>query len=527
MSKDKPDLAAQRPPERAPAHILVVDDEARMAAAIATALRRSGHECHLAASAEEALTWFDAARDQPSPDGGVGGVGDSASATTGDRDHPPNNIDVVVTDRKMPGMDGVALMKALHQRRPDLPVILVTAFADVPSAVAAMQEGAFDYVAKPFDNNELRSVVARALELTRLQRENRYLRQEISGRYAPDAVVAHSDAMRQVLALVKRVAPAKASVLIQGESGTGKELIARLVHYWSDRVGAPFVAINCKALAPGVLESELFGHERGAYTGAAQAKQGCFERAHGGTLFLDELGEVDTSFQAKLLRVLQEGEVLRVGGTAPRRVDVRVVAATNRVLQDEIAAGNFREDLYFRLNVVPIHLPPLRQRREDILPIAERFLSSHARELGRVLRLGDDARETLRGHDWPGNVRELENVIERASLLSTGAEITPEDLLLAPARAPAGPTDGPDADATAHAGANADGAASTAQADGAASTSQADDAPTGTLQEHLDRATVARIQAALDQADGQRSRAAEILGIDRTTLYRLMKRLGI
>ncbi|GAB4558628.1 MAG: sigma-54 dependent transcriptional regulator [Haliangiales bacterium] len=505
MSQDRPDPAAQPPPERAPAHILVVDDEPRMAAAIATALRRSGHECHLAASAEEALTWFDAARGQPGPDGG--------------RDHPPDNIDVVVTDRKMPGMDGVALMKALHQRRPDLPVILVTAFADVPSAVAAMQEGAFDYVAKPFDNNELRSVVARALELTRLQRENRYLRQEISGRYAPDAVIAHSDAMRQVLALVKRVAPAKASVLIQGESGTGKELIARLVHYWSDRVGAPFVAINCKALAPGVLESELFGHERGAYTGAAQAKQGCFERAHGGTLFLDELGEVDQSFQAKLLRVLQEGEVLRVGGTAPRRVDVRVVAATNRVLQDEIAAGNFREDLYFRLNVVPIHLPPLRQRREDILPIAERFLSGHARELGRVLRLGDDARATLGGHDWPGNVRELENVIERASLLSTGAEITPEDLLLAPTRARAAPDDGTDATD----GDNGDAA----QADAAAGQARADDAPTGTLQEHLDRATVARIRAALDQADGQRSRAAEILAIDRTTLYRLMKRLGI
>ncbi|MCG8424828.1 MAG: sigma-54 dependent transcriptional regulator [Proteobacteria bacterium] len=438
--------------------ILIVDDEARMAAAIATALERSGYACETATSGQDALAAFDA-----------------------------RGADVVVTDRKMPGMDGIELLRAVHRRKPDVPVVLITAFADVPSAVKAMREGAFDYVAKPFDNHELRSIVGRAVELTKLQRENRYLRQEIAGRYSPDSLVAESPAIKDVLSLIQRVARAKASVLIQGESGTGKELCARLLHYWSDRVGQPFVAINCKALAPGVLESELFGHEKGAYTGAAQARAGCFERADGGTLFLDEIGEVDPDFQAKLLRVLQEGEVLRVGGTTPRNIDVRVVAATNRKLTDEIAAGRFRQDLFFRLNVVPLALPPLRERREDLLPLAERFLT----QIGRPLRLGEDARQALLAHSWPGNVRELENVIERASLLATTETIEPEDLLLTQTTAPS------------------------------------TEKPTGTLKAYLDRATVERIRGALDEAEGQRGQAAEILGIDRTTLYRLIRRLNI
>jgi DNA-binding NtrC family response regulator len=294
-----------------------------------------------------------------------------------------------------------------------------------------------------------------------------------------------------VLELVRRAAPSRASVLIQGESGTGKELIARLLHYWSDRVGQPLVAVNCKAFAEGVLESELFGHEVGAFTGAVAAREGCFARASGGTLFLDEIGEVSVDFQAKLLRVLQEGEVLPVGGGEPRKVDVRVVAATNRVSRDEIAAGRFREDLFFRINVIPVHLTPLRERREDILPIARHFLARHAAEAGRGLVFSDAAEEVLRTHAWPGNVRELENAVERAVVLSRGEIVGPDDLLLEPG----------------------------------AHGSERDDR--ASLQEALDRAAAERIRTVLQQTSGNRGDAARRLGIERTTLYRMMKRFGI
>jgi DNA-binding NtrC family response regulator len=445
--------------------VVIVDDEPRMAAVVAMALERDGHECEPCESASAALEAIDA-----------------------------RGADVVVTDLKMPDMDGIELLRRLRAARPALPVILLTAHGSVPTAVAAMREGAFDYVSKPFDNDELRALVARAIELTRLERENRELRREVAGRYAPDAIVAERAQSTALLALVRRVAASRATVLVQGESGTGKELVARLLHYWSDRVGKPFLAVNCKAFAEGVLESELFGHERGAFTGAATARAGCFERASGGTLFLDEIGEVGPEFQAKLLRVLQEGEVLRVGGAAPRPVDVRVVCATNRVLRDEVAAGRFREDLFFRLNVIPISIAPLRERREDILPLARQFLERQQRETGRVLHLGRDAEAALSAHPWPGNVRELENAIERAVVLARGEEITPEDLLLEqlalrPATAPAG----------------------------------AD----GTLQEFLDGAATQRIRAALESAGGNRVDAARALGIERTTLYRMMKRLGL
>jgi DNA-binding NtrC family response regulator len=363
-----------------------------------------------------------------------------------------------------------------------------------------MRDGAFDYVMKPFDNDELRAVVGRALELRRLQRENRWLRQEVGARYAPDAMVAESAKSKELLALLARVAPSRATVLIQGESGTGKELVARLLHFWSERVGGPFVPVNCKAFAEGVLESELFGHERGAFTGAAAARAGCFERAHGGTLFLDEIGEVGVDFQAKLLRVLQDGEVTRVGGGQPRRIDVRVVAAMNRDVRAEIAAGRFREDLFFRLNVMPIQLAPLRERREDVLPLARHFLARDTAETGRRLTFSPEAEAALATHPWRGNVRELENVVERAVVLARGDAIVPEDLLLdeGAAREPAS-TD-------------TSGAATYAD---------------GTLQACLDRAAAERINAALVAADGQRAAAARALGIDRTTLYRLMKRLGL
>jgi DNA-binding NtrC family response regulator len=444
------------------ARVLIVDDEERMASVVAMALDRAGYECETCNSGTAAL----AALAERSPD-------------------------VVVTDWKMPQMDGIELLRQLHSQDPKLPVILLTAHGSVPSAVAAMREGAFDYVAKPFDNDELRAVVARALDMTRLERENRYLRQEVASRYAPEAMVAESARSKELLTLLRRVAPSRSTVLIQGESGTGKELVARLLHYWSERVGQPFVAVNCKAFAEGVLESELFGHERGAFTGATAARAGCFERAAGGTLFLDEIGETSPDFQAKLLRVLQDGEVLRVGATQSRRVDVRLVAATNRVLRDEIAAGRFREDLFFRLNVIPIHLAPLRERREDILPLAHHFVDRHAAEAGRRLQLAAEAEQVLLAHAWPGNVRELENAIERAVVLARSEAITPEDLLLE--QGLASPTTGGD----------------------------------GTLQESLDRAAAARIRAALETAKGQRAEAARTLGIERTTLYRMMKRLGL
>jgi DNA-binding NtrC family response regulator len=430
--------------------VLVVDDEPRMAESIATALGRRGHECVIANSGEQALARF-------------------AEAAA----------DVVVTDLRMPGMDGLALLGKL----PDtVPVIVLTAHGDVPSAVEAMQKGAFHFLTKPFDNDELRSLVQKALELQSLKRENRALRRELG-----EELIAHSKQMKDLCALVDRAAPSKAAVLLLGESGTGKELIARRVHFASDRVSAPFIAVNMKAFSSGVLESELFGHERGAFTGASAARAGCFERASGGTLLLDEIGEIDPDFQAKLLRVLQEGEVLRVGGDRPRKVDVRIVAATNRDLRREVQQGRFREDLFFRLAVIPVQVPALRERPDDVLPLAEHFLDRHARESGRTLSLSDAARRALCAHSWPGNVRELENAIERAVVLAPGDEIGPENLLLPPS-APA---------------------------------------ESESLDDALDRAAAMRIRAALAETGGRRAEAATALGVERTTLYRLMKRLGI
>jgi transcriptional regulator with PAS, ATPase and Fis domain len=307
-------------------------------------------------------------------------------------------------------------------------------------------------------------------------------------------MVAESMAMREVLDLVRRAARSRSTVLITGESGTGKELVARAVHYHSDRVGRPFLAVNCKAFAEGVLESELFGHEKGAFTGADRTKPGLFERAAGGTLFLDEIGEVTLDFQGKLLRVLQERRILRVGGAEERSVDVRLVAATNRDLRAEAATGRFREDLYFRLAVIPIHLPPLRERREDILPLARHFLAKWNGELGRNVVGWTPAVDAYFGrHGWPGNVRELENTIERGVVLARADRIDLDDLLLA------------------------------AENDGCGEES----ASAGDLQSFLNRAAAERIRAVLREVRGLRIEAAQRLGIDRTTLYRLMRKYGI
>jgi DNA-binding NtrC family response regulator len=445
--------------------VAVLDDERRMAEVVSMLLRREGYDVEAFVEPESALR-----------------------ALAGEP------FDCLVSDLRMPALDGLEVLRRVRALDADLPVILMTAHGTVASAVMALREGAFDYVEKPFDNDELRALVRRALEVTRLARENRYLRAELRSRYALDGFVAESAAMRAVLDLVRRAAKSRATVLVTGESGTGKELVARAVHYHSDRVAGPFVAASCKAFAPGVLESELFGHERGAFTGADRPRAGLFERAAGGTLFLDEIADTSLDFQGKLLRVLQERSVVRVGGDEERPVDVRVVVASNRDLRAEVAAGRFREDLYFRLAVIPIALPPLRERREDVIPLARHFLARWSAELGRPIRgFSPEVEALLAAHPWPGNVRELENAIERGVVLARGERVSSDDLLL----------DEPSAGSPAARGAGE------------------------SLQEFLDRAAAERIRAALAESAGARQEAARRLGIDRTTLYRLMRRLGL
>ena len=442
--------------------IAVLDDEERMVEILAMVLRREGYEVHAFQQGKSALEALEA---QP--------------------------FDLLLTDLKMPGLDGIEVLRRAKALDPKLPVILVTAHATVSTAIAAMREGAFDYVEKPFDNDELKALVRRALDLSGLERQNRYLRAELRSRYSPESLIAESVAMQEVLDLVRRAARGRSTVLLTGESGTGKELLARAVHYHSDRVGGPFLAINCKALAESVLESELFGHERGAFTGAERAKPGLFERAEGGTLFLDEIGEISADFQGKLLRVLQERRLNRVGGTEERAVDVRIVAATNRNLRQDSAEGRFREDLYFRLAVIPISIPPLRSRREDILPLARHFLAKSCAEMARqMLSWTDEVEAFFLRHSWPGNVRELENTVERGVVLARGERIGLEDLLLEP------------------------------------ETGEAAEAGSG-LQEFLDQAAANFIRSALQETGGRKAEAAKRLGIDRTTLYRLLRKHGL
>lgn len=443
------------------ARVAIVDDEVRMAEVLAMVLRRDDRNIEVFHRPSELLA----------------AMGEAP-------------FDVIVSDLKMPEMDGVELLAAVRARAPASAFILITAHATVETAIEAMKRGAFDYLTKPVDNEACRSLVARALELTRLDRENRYLRAELRTRYGLDAIVARSDGMARVLDLARRAATSTSTVLISGESGTGKELVARAIHYHSPRVGAAFVAVNCKAFADGVVESELFGHEKGAFTGASSTRRGVFERAHGGTLFLDEIGEIGPELQAKLLRVLQERELQRVGGDAAISVDVRLIAATNRDLRAEVDAGRFREDLYYRLAVIPIHIPPLRERRADILPIARLVLERHNERQGRALTGWTDEVETwLLNHYWPGNVRELENTLERGVVLGVGDQINLEDIAVT--------VDAPR------------------------------DAFPVRLREHLDAATVVAIREALTASGGVRQDAAERLGIERTTLYRLMKRYRI
>jgi len=433
--------------------ILIIDDEAIMRDALAQALRRAGHDVVACAEARPAV--------------------ERLAAET---------FDAVLTDLRMPAMDGQQVVEEARRAAPGVPVIVVTAHGQVRDAVAAMKAGAYDFLQKPVDLDALEAAVARAVEHRALAAENELLRARLDER-EPEAVWDASPAMRAVHATIRLVAGSESTVLVAGETGTGKEVAARAIHRLSARRDGPFLAVNSAALSAGLLESELFGHEKGAFTGAEKMRRGRFELAEGGTLLLDEVSEIDLGLQAKLLRVLQERAFERVGSSVTRRCDVRVVATTNRDLRAEVAAGKFREDLYYRLNVLPVRMPALRDRREEIPALAACFL----RRFASRKRLSTAAIARLVGYDWPGNVRELGNVIERANVLSPGEEIAAEALAL-DGRA------GPDADVSTLAGMSLDA-----------------------VQDRL-------IEAALERSGGNRERAARELGISSRTLRDRLKK---
>ena len=345
--------------------------------------------------------------------------------------------DIVLTDLRMPGSDGLQLVERLKNEMPGLPVVVITAHGTVETAVQAMRRGAVDFLMKPCTADTLQLVLRRIERTSKLERENEYLRQEVLG--AGSRTIAESPTMQETVRSAQRIAKSKGTVLVTGESGTGKERIAQMIHQESNRASAPCVRVNCAALSENLLESELFGHEKGAFTGAIKSREGRFELADGGTLLLDEIGEISPALQAKLLRVLEEEEFERVGGTATIKVDVRVIATTNRDLAAEVKAGRFREDLYYRLHVLPIHVAPLRERSKDVLPLARHFLTHFARTQGtNELTLSTAAEQKLLQWTWPGNVRELENVLQRAVVLSQNTTIEPTDIAFGAATGPVG-----------------------------------------------------------------------------------------
>ncbi len=385
-------------------HILVIDDEPSLGELLTMLLEREGYVITRAQSGEEGLDRFDALAP-----------------------------DLVLTDLNMPGIDGIELLRQIKTRSArigrDVPVILLTAFGSVATAVLAMREGAFDYVAKPFHNDELRIIVKKALSVRALEADNARMRVALGERYQLGQFVGTSPRMQEVYALVRRVMGTRISCLLSGESGTGKELLARAIHYGSERSRAPFVAVNCGAIPENLFESELFGYKKGAFTGAARDKSGFFEAADGGTLFLDEVGEMPLSSQVKVLRALAEKKVTPVGSTVEVPVDVRIVAATNRDLQSELTAGRFREDLYYRLNVVQIDMPPLRERAEDVPALVQHFVERFAEEYKKPLGgVTPETMRMLRAYPFPGNVRELQNIVERAVALELGSLLTPSSL---------------------------------------------------------------------------------------------------
>ena len=419
-------------------------------------------------------------------------------------------IDLVLTDLKLPGKSGTEVLKAARKDDTLRPVIVMTAYGSVEGAVEAMRLGAYDFITKPFDTEHLVLLIKRALENQRLVTENIILKEELGPKFMP-VIIGRSPAIEEVARKVKRVAPVKSTVLLLGESGTGKELFARAIHCLSPRKDYPFVAINCAAIPDRLLENELFGHEKGAFTGADSAKPGKFELAHMGTVFLDEVGELDLSLQAKLLRVLQEGEIERLGANAPMKIDVRVVAASNKDLEKEVREKRFREDLYYRLNVFPLQIPPLRDRPEDVPLLAGYFVKKYSQEIKRgEIALTEEALRALCSNNWKGNVRELENAIERAVILCDGDGIKREHLCLSPCP----PVQGPPNDQTisGRPGAGQPGI----------------DRPLEEISRQAQRAAeTEHIRQALRQTRGNKTRAAETLRVSYKTLLTKIREYGL
>jgi len=440
--------------------LLIVDDDHDFRSGIARRLRRSGHDVREAENGPAAL---EVLRNE--------------------------TFEVALLDLAMPRMNGLELLPRLKELAPHCEVVMLTGEASIESAVSAMKQGAFDYIRKPCPFGELELVLERAWQHHRLGRENEQLRAVIGRTTPPSEIIGTSLEIQQVLRLVERVAPTDSPVLILGESGTGKELVARAVHQRSQRASKPMVTINCAALQESLLESELFGHEKGAFTGAVASKPGLFEVADGGTLFIDELGELAPALQAKLLRVLEDGHMRRVGATREQRVDVRIIAATNRNLAEDVAARRFREDLFFRINVLSVELPPLRQRRDDIPLLANHFV----RKIGRDWSLDDSALTALVQYVWPGNIRELSNVIERASILADGNRITLSEFPHQISH------QSPEALVAAH-------------------IEDTDD---------LDKRERLHVQRVLNRENWNRNRTAEALGINRRSLFRLIQKHGL
>lgn len=382
------------------AHLLIIDDEKNYLLVLEVLLLDAGYAVTALSDPEAALVFLD-----------------------------ESEVDVIITDMKMPKLSGKDVLTHAKRDYPHVPVLVMTAFGSIESAVDVMKMGAFDYITKPFANDELLLSVQNACELAKVHRRYRLLHENLEERYGLHQIIGKSKGIRNVLSLVDKAAPTKSNVLITGESGTGKELVARAIHFASPRKDGPFISVNCMALNPGVLESELFGHEKGSFTGAVALRRGRFELASGGTLFLDEIGELSQDMQIKLLRVLQERRFERVGGTEEIEVDIRVVTATNKDLQQEVEKGNFRDDLYYRLNVVHLQLPPLRERREDIPLLLAHFLEKMTAESNLPRKtISPEALEYLSGYEWPGNIRQLENVVERCMVMVAGDVITVNDL---------------------------------------------------------------------------------------------------
>ncbi|MGA9057572.1 MAG: sigma-54 dependent transcriptional regulator [Terriglobia bacterium] len=454
--------------------ILIVEDELKMARLLELNLAEEGYSTLAAQDAE-----------------------------TGLRLLRQEKIDLVLTDLKLPRMDGLEFLQAVKRSNAQIPVILMTAYGTVETAIEAMKAGASDYVLKPFSMEEIKLIIHKELDVRRLREENRDLREALGERYRFENIVARSSKMQEVLAVVERVAPTNSTVLLGGESGVGKDMIARAIHQHSRRASGPFIKINSTAIPENLLESELFGFEKGAFTGAMTAKPGKFELADKGTIFLDEIGDVPAAIQAKLLRVLQEREFEHLGGTKTLRVDVRVVAATNQDLRAALEQGTFREDLYYRLNVVPISIPPLREHKEDIPYLVDHFLARLARESAKpITGLTPAAMRLLMDFHWPGNVRELENIIERAVALSTGTMLDVGDI-----RLDVGPG----------------GAGVVGPGMSAADASGPFLPPGMTLEQYEDEI----IKEALRRADGNKSQAARLLGLSRNAFRYRLSKLGV